>query len=206
MHTQEIMSTDYKAAGGMQAETGRGWREQVLSARIESVQFLSSAQSVAQGCSVLILDALANVDECEALLAEAETLADTVRMQNFAEKQEGCTDPETCNSVQADNSSTKAQVPLHCLRLSNASRIRMPVKSMFSYEGQRICDTVLLRALNIVETEIPELSQTLFGARLKDATTCLDNERLTFAAGEPAVSICLTLRQAESRVSGHSQL
>jgi hypothetical protein len=165
------------------AEAGKGWRELFFSeTSSDAGSTQSAAESVADGHSVLILPDLASVEECDALLAEAIHLAGHVRKEHFGEGSED--EDET----EQEKDSTAILPPAHCLMLSNASRIRMPVTSMFSDDGQRVCDAMLLRALTLVETEIPELSKSLFGACLK-APTCLGNERLVFAAGEPAVNL-----------------
>ena len=120
----------------------------------------SLSQSVGMGYSVLVVPSMANAEECDTLLCAGASLA-----------------RDTAISV-----STEPQ--------SNPGWRRFPVAERFSELHQELCDTVLMRVLEWVQTELPELWNGFFGDG--DIESCLANPRLTFARGEPAVNIYTT--------------
>ena len=176
------------AAGRLRkAESGPGWRELFLSERCDAGATPSAAAAVAAGHSLLQFDVLASASECGALLSEAAALAAAVRAEHFGEdrvgEEEGGEDSDWCCGLP----------PAHCLMLSNAARIRMPVDEMLGDAGRKTCDAVLMRAMRALEAAQPALSHGLFPDSFsgtgRRARTCLGNKRLVFAAGEPAINV-----------------
>ena len=169
------------------AESGPGWRELFLSERCDAGATPSAAAAVAAGHSLLQFDVLASASECGALLSEAAALAAAVRAEHFGEdrvgEEEGGEDSDWCCGLP----------PAHCLMLSNAARIRMPVDEMLGDAGRATCDAVLMRAMRALEAAQPALSHGLFPDSFsgtgRRARTCLGNKGLVFAAGEPAINV-----------------
>ena len=134
------------------------WREAFIHS--DKAQALdTAAESVASGHSVLLLDALATAAECDKILRHSSEAAEVQR--------EAC-DPG-CRV--------------------NPGRVRMPVVSTPALEPARdICEMLLLRALEVVEFQLPQLHTTLF-SDLGHSTECMNNPRFTFSDSEPAINV-----------------
>ena len=74
------------------------------------------------------------------------------------------------------------------LDLKHPGRTRMPVKTALSMQGQGLCDSLIVRALGVVETEFPLLHAALFREH-GHTVTCINNPCFTFAVGEPGINI-----------------
>ena len=67
-------------------------------------------------------------------------------------------------------------------------RVRKPVMEL-AETGQALCDSMMMRVLALLETELPALVPNLFGDLLVARETCLGHQSLHFSPGEPAVNI-----------------
>ena len=67
----------------------------------------------------------------------------------------------------------------------------MPIAEALDSAGVATCDALLLRAISLLDTATPRLTQALFPhlASLSAATTCVHNPNLVFSTGEPAINI-----------------
>ena len=75
------------------------------------------------------------------------------------------------------------QHPVH------AKAVREPVTEMLDASGQRLCDALLLRALERANTALPPLVPALLGTVCVGADHIIRNPALTFTKGEPAINV-----------------
>ena len=118
------------------------------------------AEAVACSTSVLLFKTLATPAECEQLAAEAAAIAE----REPGEFTGGCRGT-----------------------LSARTRLHVPVR--LSAAGQALCDALLLRALALLDAQLPGLLPSLFGSALVGAETCMRNAELTFSTEEPAINV-----------------
>ena len=69
-------------------------------------------------------------------------------------------------------------------------RMRMPVTDALDAAGVATCDSLLLRAISLLDAAMPLLTQALFPLHATlSATTCIHNPNLVFSTNEPAINI-----------------
>lgn len=121
----------------------------------------SLVKAVTDGHSVLVVDALATAQECESLVDMATAAA----------------------AAQPKEETLVDGVPV----LRQATRLRMPIEDTICSEGKEICELLLMRALSLLASELPELCSTLFSDY--EPSMCFGNPELDFADGEPAINV-----------------
>ena len=147
-------------------------------------------QSVAQGLSLLVLHGVASDVECSQLRNNASSVAASKRGAKG----------HTFNVFEGSLPDLHAATPIVVGggfgygRLQGQS-CRMPVVDMLDHEGTDLCDAVLMRALRTVDEGLPSLLSMLFvgaasvAAGLASAPSCIHNEDIAFAPGEPAINV-----------------
>ena len=136
----------------------------------ESGTASSADEALAGSSSILLVDGVASLEECEAL-CEAASAAAT---RTAAAREGGPTHD-------ADG-----------MRL-DGRRIRGPINELLTADSQGLCDSLLCRALARVDAMMPSLRPRLFGNNIcLPLTTLLHNANLVFSPGEPAVNIYST--------------
>ena len=63
----------------------------------------------------------------------------------------------------------------------------MPIDTLLP-EVQALCDALLVRALDVVEVEFPQLHAAVFSDH-GHVSKCAENPMLTYAVGEPGINI-----------------
>ena len=142
--------------------SGPGWHEIHIDHE-QAAASRSVSESVARGHSILVMPALAHAEECGILSALASATA--VRLRSSAVRQ-----PTMGNDPAA-------------------GRLRLPLLTNFEPDVQSRCDDLLLRQVALVHASHPSLVSALFGADCLSVATCLNNEKLNFSEGEPAINV-----------------
>ena len=93
----------------------------------------------------------------------------------------GLATDEECKALVSEATSVAARE-----REVDDTRLRMPLADRFECETtRRMCETLLVRALSLVEEQLPMLRIALFGDC--DLTRCCDNPELDFADGSQSL-------------------
>ena len=95
--------------------------------------------------------------------------------------------PAECNDLLHEATAAAAQYRRSVVSSMPVTRVRMPVLRYLTETGQALCDALLVRALELLEIELPSLHSTLSSDR-GHTCTILGNPEFTFAAGEPAIN------------------
>ena len=140
------------------------------------------AESLVRGYSLLLVDAVVSVAECEALDAAATAAQGKIEAGRLrAERSGGLSATLACRLEQPP-------VPT-----CTDGRIRMPVTPTFLRATRSLCDELLLRVLDLVDEQLPELGSVLgrgLAAELRAAAQPLaSSPLLTFTPNEPAINI-----------------
>ena len=156
---------------------GAGWREVFIHAGAAR-DHGTAAESVASGQSVLLLDEIASLVECDKIRACSSSAAEMQRERPGAAR----AGARRGNRREAREAAARMA----------PGRIRMPIMTTWALEpAKTMCDALLTRALGVVETQIPGLHSALF----KDLGHCsevMDNPRFRFADNEPAINVYRT--------------
>jgi hypothetical protein len=141
-----------------------GWSERFLNptAAAETTE----AEALARGHSVILVT-VATSDECQALITDASGAV--VQQRSF-------------DSAALKRTDLQFQEAL-------SFRVRLPICEGFTSASAQICDTLLLRALDAVATNLPTYEGIVFPGECLASDTCSGNSRLTFSKGEPAVNM-----------------
>lgn len=158
---------------------GVGWSEVFLDATAAG---LDTATALATGHSILVCPDFASTDEIRTLLEDGLTTAHKVRI--------GETRSETPGALSVGLASRLEQP---CAIMSSPGRVRMPVVRL-GRPVQSVCDALLLRALELLDTELPDATRTCFGERLAPefratGEPMATSPQLQFTHNEPAINV-----------------
>ena len=133
------------------AASGVGWSETFVNGS-SAASASTPAAAVAQGDSLLALHGLASTVECDVLRSEASEFARSERDTNDECRSKR---PRPSEAVTRLEVSVSDHAPGH---------VRARITEMLSSAGQILCDTLLRRALVLLQREHPSLLPQLFGA------------------------------------------
>ena len=138
------------------------------------------AASTAHGHSVIVFPALATAAEVLELKSGA--------MLSRSHKLRAEASQAVCPGGHTD------RLRLVSLLLARQSmehgRMRMPITDALDMAGVATCDSLLLRAIALLDAATPLLTQALFPHHATlSATTCIHNPNLIFSTNEPAINI-----------------
>lgn len=154
------------------------WSEHVVDGLAPSV-----AERLADSMSVVSVPAFASAAECEALLCDATAVAEGVRSGRVASERAGTLSATL--ACRLEQPSMPSCVP---------GRVRLPVAGLAA-GTQALCSQLLLRALDLVEKELPATTGELFGsgfvAELHASSEPLGaaSTQLKFTHNEPAINV-----------------
>ena len=155
------------------------WSEVFISPDAEACG--SAAESVVCGHSLLVVKELATAAECCSLHEAATIAAEKVRA--------GHTRSEASGALSA---TLACRLEQPCVATCTDGRVRMPIVT-FHRAVRTLCDELLLRALDLVDAETPELAEHLgrgLAADLRCAAQPLaTSPLLTFTHNEPAINL-----------------
>ena len=149
----------------------------------------SCAKSVARGHSILTLSSLATKEEVAALKVEALAIARAHELDASSEESERERERRICE-LRAAYIKTGQQWRTRCAvpSGSDASRHRLQIQQNLAAPGQALCDSLLIRALSMVDDE--RLVNHLFGDCVASCPgTCVHNPKLSFSTNEPAINV-----------------
>lgn len=122
------------------------WAEMVVVDKA-AVGGLTTAQAVADGCAVLVVDGFATADECALVMEAASAKAAAVRAGKAPSQAPGKLSASL--ALRLEHSTAPMLSP---------GRVRMPVAGLSAAASQQ-CDAWLLRAFDLVEHEAPDLAR-----------------------------------------------
>jgi hypothetical protein len=144
------------------AASGPGWYECVIDAELAAAS-RSVSESVARGHSILVMPSLASAEECALLGSLASAAGVELRSSAVREPTMG-NDPRK-------------------------GRLRLPLRTNFDAAVRSRCDALLMQQISFVRAAHPSLLAALFGSECLCEATCMDNEKLIFSEGEPAINV-----------------
>ena len=140
------------------------------------------AASTAHGHSVIVFPALATAAEVLELKSGA--------MLSRSHKLRAEASQAVCPGGHTDR---LRLVPISLLLARQSmehGRMRMPITDALDMAGVATCDSLLLRAIALLDAAMPLLTQALFPHHATlSATTCIHNPNLIFSTNEPAINI-----------------
>ena len=160
--------------------SGHGWSEQFLDAAAAAA--CSTAESVANWHSVLSVPAFASSSEIETLLVAATATAVDV--------QAGKVRSETPGALSVG---LACRLEQPCAPMLSHGRVRMPIVGL-TVAAQAACNELLLRAMELLDAELPALTEDLFDQPVApelraSGELCASSHSLTFTHNEPAVNV-----------------
>ena len=168
------------------AACGTGWSETFVNG--SSAAATDTAAAVAKGDSLLLLHGLASPAECEVLRSEASEFARAERDTN-----DECRSKPPRPLAATPNGKCRSD---HSTRLEVSvsehapGHVRVRITEMLSPAGQALCDSLLRRALALLEIEHPGLLPELFGATaVGSGGSVTQHAGLVFTPGEPACNV-----------------
>ena len=141
----------------------------------------NAAESVVRGHSLLVVNEMATAAECSSLHDATLVAAEKIRA--------GHARSEASGSLSA---TLACRLEQPCVATCTSGRVRMPIAT-FHRAVRTLCGDLLLRALELVDADLPELAELLgrgLAAELRSAAQPVaTSPLLTFTHYEPAINL-----------------